>query len=138
MLPMFFDLPKIKKGLLAVYLTFILVNIVFAQGVNNLLKALGGLCHSLQGLLAVAAIVLVVLAAIVYALGQMLGAETRARATVWATAMFTGAIISILIWLIMPPLISTLMTGESSSDWVKQCCVPDPEPGCGLTDSGEG
>ncbi|MCX6778480.1 MAG: hypothetical protein NT157_06395, partial [Candidatus Micrarchaeota archaeon] len=33
----------------------------------------------------------------IYAIGQVLGSETRARATVWATAMLVGGIIGLII-----------------------------------------
>ena len=52
---------------------------------QNFRNAFGSLCKSSLSILAIGAIVLIVLAAIVYAVGQMLGAETRARATVWAS-----------------------------------------------------
>ena len=51
---------------------------------------------------------MIVLAAVVYAGGQIMGAETRARANVWATAMFTGAIFAGLIYLIVPIFINTV------------------------------
>jgi hypothetical protein len=69
---------------------------------------------TLRGALAVGMMLLVVLAAIVYAVGQMLGAETRARASVWATAMFVGAIIGALIYIIMPFIIKALFTGDTT------------------------
>lgn len=54
-------------------------------------------------------LILVVLAAIIYAAGQVLGAETRARANVWATSMFVGAIIGGLIYLIIPVFLTELL-----------------------------
>jgi hypothetical protein len=39
----------------------------------------------------------------------VLGAETRARASVWATAMLTGAVIGILIYLITPMVLKALL-----------------------------
>ncbi|MFA6531089.1 MAG: hypothetical protein WCT31_05120 [Candidatus Micrarchaeia archaeon] len=99
-------------------------------GPENILKALGSLCVALQGTLAVGMLLLVVLAALVYAVGQTLGAETRARASVWATAMFVGAIIGALIYLIVPWILSLLMTGQADSTWVQNCCTTDPQPDC--------
>lgn len=97
---------------------------------QNFRNAFGGLCYASLSLLGVGAILLIVLAAIVYAIGQMLGAETRARATVWATAMFTGAIIGAIIFLVVPYLISTIMTGTPNGDWVRNCCVENPTADC--------
>ncbi|MFH1447725.1 MAG: hypothetical protein ABIG39_02580, partial [Candidatus Micrarchaeota archaeon] len=38
-----------------------------------------------------------ILAGGIYAIGQVLGAETRARASVWATAMLVGGVIGLII-----------------------------------------
>ena len=65
-------------------------------------------------------LVLIILAAIVYAGGQLLGAETRARATVWATAMFMGAIIGGIIYLLIPAILNQLMFGGDGD--ITQCC----------------
>jgi len=104
---------------------------VFAQDfANNMRAALGSLCAASIGILGVSTIILVVMAAIVYALGQMLGAETRARATVWATAMFTGAIIAAIIFVVVPWVISIMMTGTANPDWVRNCCTENPDADC--------
>jgi hypothetical protein len=48
------------------------------------------------------------LAAVIYAAGQMMGAETRARANVWATAALTGAMMAILISVVAPSVIGAV------------------------------
>jgi hypothetical protein len=68
-----------------------------------------------QQFLGIAVMVLIVFAGAIYAIGQILGAETRARAAVWATAMLTGAIIGIIIYVITPPLVSLLTAGTGVS-----------------------
>ncbi|MDD5023089.1 MAG: hypothetical protein PHU63_02890 [Candidatus ainarchaeum sp.] len=60
-------------------------------------------------------LILVVLSAIVYAGGQILGAETRARANVWATSMFVGAIIGGLIYLVIPVFLTELIGEDITS-----------------------
>ncbi|VVC02598.1 Uncharacterised protein [Candidatus Burarchaeum australiense] len=40
---------------------------------------------------------MLLIAGLIYAAGQIMGAETRARANVWATALLTGGIIGLLI-----------------------------------------
>jgi hypothetical protein len=47
-----------------------------------------------------------------------MGAETRARANVWATSMFLGAIIGGLIYLVVPVFIDAMMGGGG----VLNCC----------------
>jgi|GEM_PF-3327117 len=71
--------------------------------------ALFGLCETVKGLLGVAMMLMVVSAAIVYSIGQVMGAETRARAAVWATSMFNGAIIAALIYLIVPWMLNQMV-----------------------------
>ena len=52
------------------------------------------LCQGLRNLLPIAAMLAIVLAGVIYAAGQMMGAETRARANVWATACIGGALMA--------------------------------------------
>ena len=54
-----------------------------------------------QAVLAGLIILLVILSAAAYVIGQMVGAETRARATVWATNLLSGAIVAALIYVIL-------------------------------------
>ena len=114
------------------FILLLLVSATFAgqNAAENIQKALGGMCAIVQSSLAIGMLMLVVIAALVYAVGQVLGAETRARAAVWATAMFIGAIIGALIYILMPVIISQLMTGEGNSEWVQKCCRVDPETDC--------
>lgn len=51
-------------------------------------------------------------AGVVYASGQLMGAETRARANTWATAMLVGAIIAILIVVVAPPVLGLMYGGD--------------------------
>ncbi len=105
---------SIGRYLLFTVLVLNLVSLANADttGSQNIKNAMSGLCVTVQSFLGIAAMMLIVLAGVVYAAGQVLGAETRARASVWATAMLTGAVIGILIYLIVPMVISTLMTGS--------------------------
>jgi len=75
------------------------------NGVENIKTAMQTLCKNAVALMTGAIIVLIVLAAVVYAAGQVMGAETRARATVWATAMLTGAVIGAILYVIVPYII---------------------------------
>ncbi|MEM3499615.1 MAG: hypothetical protein QXI17_03050 [Candidatus Bilamarchaeaceae archaeon] len=89
-------------------------------GVGNLETAMKTLCQQLVSVFGVAIILMLVLAAVIYTAGQIMGAETRARANVWATAMLTGALIGVLIYIIAPWLMSQLISG-SSWDINKPC-----------------
>jgi len=77
--------------------------LVYAQSVSGLVTAASLFCASLTSLLPLVAMLMVVLASVIYASGQVMGAETRARANVWATAALTGAMMAILIAAIAQP-----------------------------------
>jgi len=85
----------------------------FAQESPNGIKE--GVClladyaRSLMGAIVFA---LIIMAAIIYAAGQVLGAETRARASVWATAMIVGAVIGIIIFVLLPNILG-IMLGQN-------------------------
>jgi hypothetical protein len=98
-----------------------------AAGVENLKVATYCLYTQVKGILAVGMLLLVVLAAIVYSIGQVLGAETRARASVWATAMFVGAIIGAIIFIILPYVLQLLFQGD------EQMLQDLENPGEGIT-----
>jgi hypothetical protein len=101
---------KIGKYLVPVLFVINMVSMASAQTAStNIQIALISLCNISQTFLGAAAMVLIVLAGLTYAIGQIMGAETRARATVWATAMLTGAIIGIIIYLVAPIIINALL-----------------------------
>jgi hypothetical protein len=89
-----------------------------AAGVSNIQGSLYCVYSTVKNVLAVGMLLLVVLAAVIYAVGQVLGAETRARASVWATAMFVGAIIGAMIYLLLPYILSTLFAGDSMVSYI--------------------
>ena len=114
---------KIVKYL-AIFLVF--VGLLVAEGtttggLTNLQNAMKSLCQQAISLLAVAIILMIVLAAVVYAAGQVMGAETRARATVWATAMLTGAIIGAILYIIIPWLIAQIIGGTATYNASTPC-----------------
>ena len=72
-------------------------------------KALQSLCVDVKAMLGVAMMLMVVSSAVVYSVGQTMGAETRARASVWATSMFNGAIIAALMYIIVPWMLNEML-----------------------------
>ena len=92
-------------------LAFIVMNLIpAAYASTGLGSALESLCGMAKMLLGIGVMLLIILAGSIYAIGQILGAETRARATVWATAMLTGAVIGIVIYIVTPVIVSALLT----------------------------
>jgi len=93
----------------------LLLNLSFAQpregGMGALKTQLACFCGQLLSVLPVLVILVLVLAGVIYAAGQILGSETRARANVWATACLTGALFGILIVVIAPPFMNAIYEG---------------------------
>lgn len=101
------------------FLALFSVSPIFAACVStdptyNLCLAMQNLCAGIQSLIPVASMLMLVIAAVIYAAGQMMGAETRARANVWATAALTGALIGILIVAISPAVLQTIAGGSNT------------------------
>ena len=75
---------------------------------DSVTSSVSSFCAGLVSLLPVVSMLMVVVGAVVYASGQIMGAETRARANVWATAALTGALIAMLINAVAPPVLTTI------------------------------
>ncbi|PIT84138.1 hypothetical protein COU37_05120 [Candidatus Micrarchaeota archaeon CG10_big_fil_rev_8_21_14_0_10_45_29] len=88
------------------------------EGLKCVGCALSDMCTELTGVLPIMSMLLVIGAGIVYSAGQLMGAETRARANVWATTMIVGAIIGILIVVAAPPIINTLGAGDLNCGYI--------------------
>ena len=101
-----------KIGILVVLA--VMVASVFATTMLGTVRdAMSSLCAGLTQMLPVAAMLMIILAGVIYASGQMMGAETRARANVWATAALTGALIAILIAVVAPSVIGMIYNGSA-------------------------
>ncbi len=96
-------------------LVFIVLFLGVVSATTNLEIALRGLCTALRDLVPIAAMLMVLLAAVIYSTGQLMGAETRARANVWATSCLTGALIGLLITAIAPEILSVIYNGVTGS-----------------------
>jgi hypothetical protein len=108
------------------------VGILFAQTVQptsaealRLSKALGSICNLAAALLPVVAFVLFILAGVAYAAGNFFGADARAKSVGWAMNMITGAVISFLLWIVGPVIISGLSGGTIQySPGQTNCGIP--------------
>ena len=98
-------------------------------GLTNLKSALTSLCSGLTSMLPVAAMLMTLLAAVIYASGQVMGAETRARANVWATAALTGAMMSVLITVISPSVLGAVYGGSITCDGSTTSTIPAGQEG---------
>jgi len=80
---------------------------------SSVTGAVADLCVALTSLLPVVGMLMIIFAGVIYAAGQMMGAETRARANVWATAALTGALIAILIAVVAPAVFNMIYPSNS-------------------------
>ena len=102
------------------------VSLSFAQfGETNevtarLIKGLNELCVNLTSILPIIAILLFVLAAVIYGVGHVFGAEMKSKATGWATSMVVGAVISLLIFLLTKPVLGVFVPEIETTNFCTQ------------------
>ena len=113
---------RFGKYLLIMVLALNFVGIISSSGdgtdtPSGITQALTSLCNTSKTFLTMSIIIMVILAGAVYAIGQIMGAETRARATVWATSMLTGAIIGVLIYVLLPVILNLLLSEGDRIDF---------------------
>ncbi|MEM4137461.1 MAG: hypothetical protein QXV64_00120 [Candidatus Anstonellaceae archaeon] len=81
---------------------------------QDLQGAIVSFCSVLCSLLPPISVLLVVAGAITFAAGQLASAETRARATGWATAMIVGALFAFILVSLLPLVIKAFY-GDSAT-----------------------
>ena len=95
------------------FLFLLLFSLSFsASSLQDILK---DLCEFLYSIVAEVAFLMILLSSIIYSASQFFGAELRARGTVWATSMFAGAIMGIVLSILLPWIVGLLL-GYSSFD----------------------
>lgn len=104
------------RGMQIFVVFLLLASLTVAQsGFTALSSALVSLCSGIKSIIPIVAFLMIVCAGVIYAAGQLLGAETRARASVWATAMLVGAIIGLLIVVVTPSILEAMYGGGTGS-----------------------
>jgi len=98
-----------RYGILALLVFVLALNMVMAGTLSDTLVSVR---NQLQSLLPVVALLMIVLAGVVYAGGQVMGAEMRSRATVWAQTLLIGAIIGLIIAALAGPLVDLFSTNQ--------------------------
>ena len=102
----------VKVVLLGVLFVSLFATSGFA--LSTLQRQLSSICVTAKGILGVGIMLMIILAGVIYAVGQVMGAETRARATVWGTAMLLGALIAAIIYVIVPPILQSMLQSAST------------------------
>ena len=113
------DIQKVMYGML---LLGLISGLTFAADTTSIECGLCELYNMVNQLLAIVVFVLIVVAAIIYAAGQVMGAETRARASVWATSMIIGAVIGIVIYLLVPMILGVMLPASMTGGDISQIC----------------
>ncbi len=107
------NIVKYGKYLFSLILILNLLTLVAADAQESLHSGICSIVSTLNFILLAVMFGMIVGAAVVYAGGQIMGAETRARASVWATAMFTGAVIAAVVYILVPAFINAVMGGTT-------------------------
>ncbi len=89
---------------------------------QNIKNAICAFYKLVRDILPIVAMLMIFAAGVVYAAGQILGAETRARANVWAHAMFIGAIIGLLLSQVLPWLLNIMYTPPAGGSDLSNVC----------------
>jgi hypothetical protein len=92
-----------------IILTFALMAfsaIASAQQAPDIAGSFTGLCVNVKAAVPIVAFTMLLIGGIIYAAGQIMGAETRARANVWATALLIGGVFGLIIAASAPYLLN--------------------------------
>jgi len=75
---------------------------IIATTTSPLQGTLSNIMQQIQSLVPVVALLMFVMAGLIYGIGQVMGAEVRGRAAVWAQALLIGGIIGLMIAALAP------------------------------------
>lgn len=95
----------------------------------ELFSVMGMTCALFNTLLPIATMISITLSGIVFAIGQMLGAEVRARANVYATNLLMGSVIAGTVTVLTPTIVKALIPTLDMS----QCAASSSTSGGGIT-----
>jgi uncharacterized protein (DUF983 family) len=109
------DIRNVIQGMFVMSMLLGLVAAAPSPQATDIMCGLCELYSLVSTVLAVVVFVLIVVAAVVYAGGQIMGAETRARASVWATSMIIGALIGVLIYIVLPMVMASMLPASASA-----------------------
>jgi hypothetical protein len=99
-----------KTYMLIAFIAFFMLGGLFAgptkpPAEGTMGAALQSIAEQIQSLVPIVALLMLVMAGLIYGIGQVMGAEVRGRAAVWAQALLIGAIIGLMIMALAPHLI---------------------------------
>mgnify|MGYP001252288652 CR=1 FL=1 len=92
-----------KYAMIALFAFAFLGNVFGAT--TGLSASLNSIKTQINTIIPVVAVMMIVLAGLIYGIGQVMGAEVRGKAAVWAQALLIGAILGLLIAALADPLV---------------------------------
>jgi hypothetical protein len=95
----------------------------FALSFAGFPEVINNTCVDIKAVMPLIAFTLLVFAGLVYAGGQVLGAEFRSRTNTWATTIAIGALIGLLIAFSAPWIVTTIgsAAGEDVNSYQYNC-----------------
>jgi len=112
-----------NKLAVQLFVVAVFMGLAFAQAAPDIAGSITELCTQIKTAVPILAFAMLLLGGMIYAGGQIMGAETRARANVWATAMLTGGVIGLIIAAAAPYILTFFwqMFGGAGVDAVFTC-----------------
>jgi hypothetical protein len=92
-----------KMYTMIAFVAFFMLGTVMAE--VSLSDSLTSIQTQIEAIIPVVALMMIVLAGLIYGIGQVMGAEMRGRSAVWAQALLIGAILGLLIAALAPHLV---------------------------------
>ncbi len=102
------ELNEFRKVLSVLFVLSVLTSVSSAD-TGSISAALTMLCTLFYTILPIGVLLVITLAGVIFAIGQTMGAETRARANVWATNLMIGGLIAGAVTILAPAVIGYLI-----------------------------
>ena len=102
-----------KAKLLLALALVVAVGVAGTDATQNIKSVVTEFRNLFCNLVPVAIMLAVAAAAVIYAGGQMLGAEQRAKTASWAAGLMTFAIVAGLVYVLVPWIIETIAAGTN-------------------------
>ena len=94
---------NMKNYTMIALFAFVMLGNVMAADLSD---SLNSIKTQIEAIIPVVSLMMIVLAGLIYGIGQVMGAEIRGRSAVWAQALLIGAILGLLIAALAGPLVN--------------------------------
>jgi hypothetical protein len=105
---------------------YLLVGLIFALSLTLVNADIGifinNICATIRNLLPIVALLLFMIAALIYGIGKVLGQEFRSKSESWAITIVIGAIIGLVLGLSAPFVIEVIYEVIDPSGYMEFTC----------------